>query len=112
MVNIKRRVGIIRSLISYAYVLQQSNRGGDNNVVAAQTQGNLSVVMDELRQLREKQRNMDSKMHEITKWVFRINYLFEPLISVVKMWVLSERTRPCGSNWITSDSSITDNNRS
>uniref|UniRef100_A0A1I7XGW0 HSF_DOMAIN domain-containing protein n=1 Tax=Heterorhabditis bacteriophora TaxID=37862 RepID=A0A1I7XGW0_HETBA len=46
---------------------KQSTRSSDNSGMSVQTQANIQLVMDELRQMREKQRSMDSKMHELIK---------------------------------------------
>ncbi|VDM52301.1 unnamed protein product [Angiostrongylus costaricensis] len=52
LVNIKRK---------------QSTRTIENSTNNGQAQATLQLVMEELRQMREKQRNMDNKMHELVK---------------------------------------------
>ncbi|CAJ0592520.1 unnamed protein product [Cylicocyclus nassatus] len=52
LVNIKRK---------------QSSRTTENSVNGVHAQASLQLVMEELRQMREKQRAMDNKMHELVK---------------------------------------------
>ncbi|KAK6728528.1 hypothetical protein RB195_005892 [Necator americanus] len=52
LVNIKRK---------------QSSRSSENSVNGVQAQANIQMVMEELRQMREKQRAMDNKMHDLVK---------------------------------------------
>ncbi|KJH45343.1 HSF-type DNA-binding domain protein [Dictyocaulus viviparus] len=52
LVNIKRK---------------QSSRSMDNSSSSVQAHASLQLVMEELRQMREKQRNTDNKMHELVK---------------------------------------------
>ncbi|WKX91171.1 hypothetical protein Q1695_009758 [Nippostrongylus brasiliensis] len=52
LVNIKRK---------------QSSRASENTANGVQAQATVQLVMEELRQLREKQRATDSKMHELVK---------------------------------------------
>uniref|UniRef100_A0A158P9U9 HSF_DOMAIN domain-containing protein n=1 Tax=Angiostrongylus cantonensis TaxID=6313 RepID=A0A158P9U9_ANGCA len=52
LVNIKRK---------------QSTRTIENSTNNGQAHATLQLVMEELRQMREKQRNMDNKMHELVK---------------------------------------------
>ncbi|XGW22689.1 hypothetical protein V3C99_005137 [Haemonchus contortus] len=52
LVNIKRK---------------QSSRSAENSTNGVQAQATIQLVMEEMRQLREKQRTTDSKMHELVK---------------------------------------------
>ncbi|KAK5976752.1 Heat shock factor protein 2 [Trichostrongylus colubriformis] len=52
LVNIKRK---------------QSSRSTENSTNGVQAQATIQLVMEEMRQLREKQRTTDSKMHELVK---------------------------------------------
>ncbi|ETN73696.1 HSF-type DNA-binding domain protein [Necator americanus] len=46
---------------------EQSSRSSENSVNGVQAQANIQMVMEELRQMREKQRAMDNKMHDLVK---------------------------------------------
>ncbi|EPB78990.1 HSF-type DNA-binding domain protein [Ancylostoma ceylanicum] len=45
----------------------QSSRSTENSINGVQAQASIQMVMEELRQMREKQRAMDNKMHDLVK---------------------------------------------
>lgn len=61
LVNIKRK--------------SASHRPADQAAVSLATK-DLSLVLDEIRQLREKQRAMETKMTHLVKWVKRLPFYF------------------------------------